>query len=799
MEENKEYKFDAFISYRHCELDKFVAENLHKILESYELPRNVKKKLNIKSKTIKRVFRDQEELPLSSNLEDPIIDALENSKYLIVICSPRLKDSLWCKKEIETFKKLRGRKNIFCVLVEGEPCDSFPEEVLYDEKEVTLENGEVKIEKYAVEPLAADVRGENKKEVLKKIKEEKLRLIAPMYKLDYDDLKQRHKLRRQKRIMNTSIIVATACFIFALYTSAMLIKINSQQETLKLHQALSLSSNAEEYLKKDNRYDAVKSSYEALTEFEGVNMPYTSEAEYALVESLGLYDAGYAYKAISEIKTKGVADYIKSSEDNKYAAVYDESGEITLFETNTLKIVTTYSVKDSLINEKAFSFIGNDKLSFINADGNISIVNVENGNKVAEIEKEGHSYYSVRGNSTGEYLTYTDRKNVYIYDVNENKKIGQISSEDDFLKDLYFSENSDYVFAGSIKVNYDITVEDSLTLHVIDVKEAKEINNMTFVASTIGGIETRGDTAYLLLNNGATINSVNMQVISCNFINGNINWENKFERKFGKFLVKSYAENSNNIVVVNNETTTVLNGENGAIEATFNSSNNIINIYTFINKEVYLVFASDGTVEFINMERKESYEYGGKFELNLDAYSAVCPSEKGFLLMPQNGNRIILYEEKTNKEIKEVDIEVGYPENQSVLINEQKSIIEEYDVNNKNLVNNIFYDTNKEVVFVVYANNDIAIYSVKDKTLLKTLNNVGEANHYFGKDKENRIYIGEITNSFILDKDYNLVGHINGLRKIDGDKVIISNNEKLYSIKIYGLKDILEIAKEYLK
>ena len=138
--EEKEYKYDAFISYRHCDLDKYVAENLHKILETYELPKNIKEQLNIEGRTFKRLFRDQEELPLSSNLEDPILEALNSSKYLIVICSPRLKDSLWCRKEIETFKKIRGRENIFCVLIEGEPADSFPEEVLFDEVEV-VKNG----------------------------------------------------------------------------------------------------------------------------------------------------------------------------------------------------------------------------------------------------------------------------------------------------------------------------------------------------------------------------------------------------------------------------------------------------------------------------------------------------------------------------------------------------------------------------------------------------------------------------------------------------------------------------------
>ena len=34
-------KYDAFISYRHCELDKFVAENLHKQLEAFKIPKSL--------------------------------------------------------------------------------------------------------------------------------------------------------------------------------------------------------------------------------------------------------------------------------------------------------------------------------------------------------------------------------------------------------------------------------------------------------------------------------------------------------------------------------------------------------------------------------------------------------------------------------------------------------------------------------------------------------------------------------------------------------------------------------------
>lgn len=793
----KEYKYDAFISYRHCELDKFVAENLHRILENYELPKNLKEKLNVQGKTFKRIFRDQEELPLASNLEDPIISALEDSKYLIVICSPRLKDSLWCKKEIQTFKKLRGRKNIFCVLIEGEPSDSFPEEVLYDEVETT-KNGKTKIEKIMVEPLAADVRGENKKEVLKKIKEEKLRLAAAMYNIDYDDLRQRHKLRRQKRIICTSIIVAISCLLFALYTSIMLIKINSQQRILKRHQALSLAKDAENYLSKDNRYEAIKSSYQALTKFNGVKMPYTSDAEYALSEGLGLYDVGSSYKTISEIQTKGVADYIKTSVDNKYAAIYDESEEVTLFKTKSLEKIKTFNTNGNIFDEYSFTFIGKDTFAYVNDKGNINLVNVSDGKIIKEIKKEKSTYSSLKGDPKGKYLTYTDRKNLYIYNIKDNKLINKLSSKDDYIKDMYYSEDSNYVFVGSLEENYDINKEDHMKIHVIRTKDVKEINDKSFNAGYITGIFTKGDNAYFLLNK-ALGDKYTMIVVSYNFIDDDTNWTKTYEDTWGKFIIKSYAEGINNIAVANYDTVRVLDAKDGDTIETFNTSSEIINMYSFTSSDMYLVFLNNGTVNYLSMEYRKNIEYKGRYEFNLNSYSKVVQGESGFLLIPKNENRVILYDKKTNKDMKEEKIKLDYPSNDSIKLSEVKKIKKQYHIKNKNLVDGMFYDNKKEVLFVNYTNNDIAIYSVKDKKLLNTLTNVGKVNHYFGKDKYNRIYIGDMSDSYILDKNYNKVGHIKGLAKLEKDKVIISNNGKYYSVKIKNIDEIKKEAKEYLK
>ena len=790
----KQYKYDAFISYRHNDLDKFVAENLHRLLETYELPKNIKEKLGITGRTIKRVFRDQEELPLSSNLEDPIIEALKESKYLIVICSPRLKDSLWCKKEIETFKKLRGRKNIFCVLIEGEPSDSFPEEVLYDEEIV-----KGKKTKKLVEPLAADVRGENKKEVLTKLKNEKLRLIAPMYNLDYDDLKQRHKLRKQKQMLNIFMAVSAFLILFAIYTSIMLIKITNQQKMLKNHQAITLANDAIDYIKNDSRYNAIKSSYEALTKYNGVKMPYTPEAEYALSESLGVYNAGLSYKAISEIETKGVSDYVKVSKNNKYFAIYDESEEINIVDSKKFKKVQTLNnVGDLSNNEFSFSFVGNDKFTYINKDGSIVLINIKDGKIIDEIKKNDYSYKSVRSDLNGNYISYLDGKKLNIYDVNEKKVVKTIEEELEFSKELYYTEEGNYLFAFTSDNNFDIDSEDYMNIIVISLENKEIINKANINASYVSNIDIKDNNLYLLCNRsiGTSFNAV---LTSYNYIDGNINYIKSFDNTWGKYITRSYKEGTNELAIANYDTVFVVNAEDGNTITTFNMSSEIINIYAFINNNMYLAFNSNGSVDYLSMDNKESVELIGKYELNLERYSKVVILNDGFLLIPFNDNRVIYYEANSNKKIKEEDIKLDYPSDDGI---DQKSIDKvkkQYDIKNKNLVKKVFYDNNKELMFVNYTNDDIAIYNVKDKKILNTLSKVGNVNHYFGKDKYGRIYIGDVSDSYILDSNYNKVGHIKGLAKLEKDRVIISSSSKYYSLPIYTLNDLLKEAEKYLK
>ena len=85
----KTYKYDAFISYRHLENDSFAARNLQKLLEGYKAPRGAVCRY---ATHIDRLFLDETELSANGDLNNEIKGALEQSRFLIVVCSEETKN-----------------------------------------------------------------------------------------------------------------------------------------------------------------------------------------------------------------------------------------------------------------------------------------------------------------------------------------------------------------------------------------------------------------------------------------------------------------------------------------------------------------------------------------------------------------------------------------------------------------------------------------------------------------------------------------------------------------------------------
>ena len=280
-------RYKAFISYRHGGIDEQVAVQLHKEIEKYRVPGKIAKKVG--EKRLGRVFRDADELQAASDLSGVIREALDESEWLIVIATPRYIESKWCLEEIEYFLQIRDRNRILVVLAEGEPEDSFPDVLTHVERD-----GEV----VEIEPLAVDVRGETPRDMVKNVRRERFRLFAPMLGVAYDDLRQRQRERRMRRI----VALTTVAFVILGGVIAVVtvknIQLNqaytaldeSNQETLR-GESYYLAEYAEEAFRNGDTMTSLMLSLEALPEdFANPDRPFVPKVMHSLTQALGVYD-----------------------------------------------------------------------------------------------------------------------------------------------------------------------------------------------------------------------------------------------------------------------------------------------------------------------------------------------------------------------------------------------------------------------------------------------------------------------------------------------------------------------------
>ena len=231
-----EFKYWAFISYSHA--DKKWGDWLHSALETFKVPKALAGAASgpgepIPSK-IFPIFRDREELPTSSDLGSMITQALHQSRLMIVICSPRAAKSRWVNQEILDFKKLGGAERILALIVDGEPnaadgkpdfsveAECFPEALKYAlGADGNLDRNQ------PTEPIAADARpGMDGKTGAK------LKLVAGILGINYDDLKRREERRRHHQQRIVVAVSAALVLIFAgLAAAAILQSRLATQET----------------------------------------------------------------------------------------------------------------------------------------------------------------------------------------------------------------------------------------------------------------------------------------------------------------------------------------------------------------------------------------------------------------------------------------------------------------------------------------------------------------------------------------------------------------------------------------
>ena len=146
--------------------------------------------------------------------------------WLILLCAPETKNDPEVLAEIAEFIRTERYDHILTLLVRGTPEESFPEIMLREQ----LPDGRV----VEHEPLAANIVADSRAESKKKLKVEKLRLMAPMLGVSFDELRNRRQRQRMRIVFTVGSVVFLAATVFLAYAVIRMHRIANQNTELSV-------------------------------------------------------------------------------------------------------------------------------------------------------------------------------------------------------------------------------------------------------------------------------------------------------------------------------------------------------------------------------------------------------------------------------------------------------------------------------------------------------------------------------------------------------------------------------------
>ena len=557
----KKYKYDAFISYRHVEPDLTIAEILHDMIEKFNIPKHLRTVSNdgslIDDKHVFRVFRDREELS-TKDLSTMIEEAIANSENLIVICSKRTSLSPWCRKEVQLFKKIHGANNIIPILIEGEPDESFIDEL--KNLKATFINSENVEEEKNIEFLAADIRPDEVKspsfkgyEILQNSKDPKLneltkksldilkkseiyRIVASMLNVNYGDLKLRHQERYLKRIIYTSIAASIAMLIFVVSVTTLYLKSVVSERKANEQSSLMTLNMANEANLQGNRMLGVLIAQEAMKNVSPKMEKYNKlGAQYENILNNSLITLPFSNQFILPTESETASFGISS--DSKWLISSGSSNNAIIWDLDNGGIKKTLTFESPVIS---IALSPNSKKSYIGTANN----------KIFEVNMENYEIKDVFGNSTLPAVA------------------------------MRISKNNKYLFA----------LRNALILDVFDIQNQKKLYSFTFPIDNMitGFAENPQTNNFFILRKDNSITEYNINTGKVLIVHASItDPEKNFFRKMtitdnGTLFYSDIQENTESFIMKN-----LQSGQINRVSNIRNFSSNIV-----VNKDATVLYVS---------------------------------------------------------------------------------------------------------------------------------------------------------------------------------------------------------------
>lgn len=316
--------------------------------------------------SIRPVFKDTSELA-SGVLADEICEALESSKYLIVICSPQATHSKWVDKEVQTFIDMGRSDKIIPFVIGGKPFSEKPEDECFPSALLNL-------------PKEQELLGVNINEMGRDAAA--VKVVACMFELKFDALWQRFERERRKR-RNWIIVAAIIAFLcvsgvaFSMYLQN--IQIQKANREMKENQIRFISERAMMLTDEGDSYTARLLALSLLPE-NVERQAYLPEAESALRHS------STHNSAVLKGHTNAVND-VKYSSNGKQLLSCSSDGTIKLWDAQTGQCLKTFTGHTDLVSQVDFS-PDNKSIISCSRDGTMKVWSLSSGEIIKSFNVE---------------------------------------------------------------------------------------------------------------------------------------------------------------------------------------------------------------------------------------------------------------------------------------------------------------------------------------------------------------------------------------------------------------------------
>lgn len=817
MGENKssserQYKYLAFISYRHLSPDAEIAEAVQEELEKFKVPSALDPEGKYKEI---RIFRDRDELT-TQDLSESLDEALMQSEYLIVISSKRTKLSQWCVREVELFKETHSSRNIIPILIEGEPYESFSEPLKNLSSIEVDDKGNEKIK--SLDLLAADLRPDevkdpdfigyeelaktNKNELNQHIKTAKkilknseiYRIMATVLGVNYGDLKQRHKERQMKLKMRLGILAATILTIFGIAMTSMFIRAVNSERTATSQIALMTLKTADQANKTGDRAyalllsnEAMKNANKKMDNYKDLNANYERVLNDALLTD--------KYSSILMLKTGTSSPFFDLLKEGKYIVTNNQKNNLVIAEISTGKIIKelefsqpvkatrvrksdnsifvatsdnklyqinpeTFEIKDLNIKNPFFihqiDFTNNEEYLFaIDSSKNIAIYSMKDFSLVKQFTTEESIYRIDLLKDKNQFILNTSDGKIELFDIKTGKMLQTIRKSKEKIQYIASSMSKDgkkYAFA------------DEGIIYVYDISKGFKEPKKVDIGLYTGNILLSHDGKYLYYSSMSFINVKNLEndefVKTIPVGEGGV-YRLKLNNK-GDTLYFDYS-NKNVIGTVENVNDKSYDAD--VIISEGSSFDDRIISFVSTKDDKYLVVNSqDAKLKVLSTENKVASKV-------LNGSIKAVSEDRNILLLIDQAHKMSIYNFKEEKHTELGAIAEYFNTIYNVhAVSDKHDYFAFSDISNKNIR---VYNSKGELIYSTQAEKDpvkspfiidISIFS--DKNLLLSLDELGIIRVY-------NLKTGELIKE-LKDKDER------------ADKLVYSKDASLIGISYYG-------------